>query len=59
MELWARRRQDRRMELALLNWLVADVSLLGLQAQNWMLVFAAVFVLYGCIYLLRRKRGHG
>ena len=47
------------METTFLNWLVADVLVLGLRAQNWMLLIALFFVLYGCVHLLKRERRHG
>ena len=42
-----------------LDWLVADVPLFGLHAQNWMLLIGACLVLYEGACLLKRERRHG
>jgi hypothetical protein len=46
------------MESELLNWMIADFSFLGLRVQNWMLVFAGCFVLYGCVNLFKGQQRH-
>jgi hypothetical protein len=47
------------METAFLDWLVADVPLFGLRAQNWMVMIAVFVVFYGFACVLKRERRHG
>jgi hypothetical protein len=46
------------MQGTILNWLVADVPVFGLQAQNWMVLFALFVALYAGVSLLTRERKH-
>jgi hypothetical protein len=40
---------------AMLNWLVANCTIFGLHAQNWMLLFGALFALYVAWLALARR----
>ena len=46
------------MESEFLNWMIAEISVLGLPMQNWMLVFAGSFLLYSCVSLFTGQRRH-
>jgi hypothetical protein len=58
----ARTRHGRRFEkrtTTMLHWLVGSCRVLGLNAQNWMLVIAGAFVVYfAALALLRHHRTH-
>ena len=40
-----------------MNWLVSDLPVFGLQAQNWMLVFILFFAMYFAYVVTDHSRG--
>jgi hypothetical protein len=46
------------MESVAMNWLVSDLPVFGLRAQNWMLVFLLFFVMYFAYVLLLQRHSH-
>jgi disulfide bond formation protein DsbB len=44
------------MQTTILDWLVADFSVFGLRAQNWMLIIFVFLVLYVFVVWLGRKK---
>lgn len=45
------------MESFVVNWLVSDLPVFGLRAQNWMLVFILFFATYFAYVIKGHSRG--
>jgi hypothetical protein len=41
---------------ALLNWMLGNCRVFGLDIQIWMLAFAGIFIIYGATHLLLHSR---
>jgi ABC-type multidrug transport system permease subunit len=41
---------------ALLNWMLGNWHVFGVDIQIWMLAFAAIFLVYGAAHLLLQSR---